>query len=61
MAPVDPLTIKLEVSTVIPPFAARTPAIVALPFDSKFILVKLRLVPVAAPITGVVNVLFDNV
>jgi hypothetical protein len=43
-------------STVIPPLAARTPAIVALPFDSKFILVKLRLVPVAAPIFGVTSV-----
>ena len=32
------------------------PAIVALPFDSKFIFVKLRLVPVAAPIFGVTSV-----
>ena len=32
------------------------PRIVALPFDSKFILPKLRLVPVAAPNTGVTNV-----
>jgi hypothetical protein len=50
------LTIKLVLSTVIPPLAARTPAIVALPFDSKFIFVKLRLDPVAAPIFGVTSV-----
>ena len=56
IAPVEPSTIKLVLSTVIPPLAARTPAIVALPFDSKFILVKLRLVPVAAPIFGVTSV-----
>ena len=56
IAPVEPLTTKLVLSTVIPPLAARVPAIVALPFDSKFIFVKLRLVPVAAPIFGVTSV-----